>query len=341
MVIQLYWERPELISISESGPQTLQITFNNQALFKNTKGKPVHPRYAVEKELPRQIDPLLGETLDAAADAAANTTKFAFTGSFIFQLFFLGGLSTLLGMIQNLNTIVHMQLINVMTPANAQIFFSKLLSIVAFDVINGTPIESSINSLVAKQDAPPLSANFEALGYETSLFVPSMGSLILIYVFFPAFVPVLLLIRKLPHEKVKMKADAILEKTFFNSILSFFEETYLVMTISSFANLLVFYRGSVTGDINFSLALVTLLIIIGFPLFITFVYCCVSTRRIVSEKFKARFGSFYEDLKIRTLDKQNKNYSNSKRRLKWPLCQLIMNLLLACMLVFSIKYPFA
>ena len=44
-------------------------------------------------------------------------------------------------MIQNLSVIVHMQLANVKTPANAQIFFSKLLSIVAFDVIDGLPVE--------------------------------------------------------------------------------------------------------------------------------------------------------------------------------------------------------
>ena len=97
------------------------------------------------RDIPRQIDPALGETLDTAAGAAADATKVAFTSSFFFQLLFIGGLSALLHMIQNLSIIVHLQLVNVKTPANAQIFFSKLLSIVAFDIINGTQIETFIN----------------------------------------------------------------------------------------------------------------------------------------------------------------------------------------------------
>ena len=138
MTIQLYWDNPGLISISTDGPQVLQITFNSQILFKDVEGKAVFPRQTLTREIPRQIDPALGESLDVAAGAAADATKYAFTSSFFFQLLFIGGLSTLLQMIQNLSIMVHLQLVNVKTPANAQIFFSKLLSIVAFDIINGT-----------------------------------------------------------------------------------------------------------------------------------------------------------------------------------------------------------
>ena len=44
MKIQLYWDNPGLISISNDGPQRLQITFNSQILFKDIEGKAVYPR---------------------------------------------------------------------------------------------------------------------------------------------------------------------------------------------------------------------------------------------------------------------------------------------------------
>ena len=68
-----------------------------------------------------------GTTLNETMAVAANTAKKFLTGSFIVNFFLKTGLSELLGLIQNISIIVHLQLINVRTPANAQIFFSHLL----------------------------------------------------------------------------------------------------------------------------------------------------------------------------------------------------------------------
>ena len=128
------------------------------------------------------MDYLYGAEFDQAATIATDTAKVAFSSSFFLNAFIIGGLSHLLNMIQNLSIIVHMQLVNVKTPANAQIFFSKLLSIVAFDIIDGLPVEDWLieNLQIFVQDTLPLTINFDALGYESALFVFNMGSLILI-----------------------------------------------------------------------------------------------------------------------------------------------------------------
>ena len=138
-----------------------------------------------------------------------------------------------------------------------------------------------------------------------------------------------------------MKANAILARTFFNSILSFVEETYLLMAISSFTNLRAFSKGDVIIDVNLYLALTSLLIVVGYPIFIALVNGFVGTQRIYSESFKARFGRVYQDLNTRTLNKSNKQYVNSKSRLKWPLIETFHKLVLASVVVFWIDYPFA
>ena len=140
MVLQLYWENPLVVSTSDI-PHSLRLIFNGQAVFADVNGNQIKSQMELTKEIPRQIDPSVGAELDLVATLAADTTKFVFSTSFLLNLLFIGGLSSLLQMIQNLSKIVHMQLVNIKTPVNAQIFFSKLLSIVAFDIIDGTPIE--------------------------------------------------------------------------------------------------------------------------------------------------------------------------------------------------------
>lgn len=68
-------------------------------------------------------------------------------------------------MIQNLSVIVHMQLVNVQSPPNVQGFFSKILSIVAFDVMDGLPVEDWLTETLDMPVTQPLMINFDTLGY--------------------------------------------------------------------------------------------------------------------------------------------------------------------------------
>ena len=220
-------------------------------------------------------------------------------------------------MIQNLNIIVHLQLVNVQTPTNAQIFFSHLLSIVAFDVIDGLEVgdgvelEDWLQEKLEMPDTTPLTINFYALGYESTLFSLSMGSLILFYIIFPIIIMIVLMIswttRSCP--KIQNKAKNILDRAFFNSILRFIEETYLITTVCSFSNLRYVYYGGATNDFNYFLALGALFLVISYPIFIGFLYKVVKIERIQSIEYTERVGVIYENLRLR----KNKN------RLKWPL----------------------
>ena len=79
--------------------------------------------------------------------------------------------------------------------------------------------------------------NFEALGYENSLFLLNMGSLILVYLLFPMISVTLFLMKFSNNSTIRSTATDAINRIFFNSILRFFEETYLVTSVCCFINL--------------------------------------------------------------------------------------------------------
>ena len=236
MVIQLYFENPLYVSAALRTSQ-LNIVLNGEA--SDVNGNHLQPNTTLKREIPRQMDSQSGEVTEQVASLAANSVKSVFGVSFILNLFFIGGLAQILSMIQNLSVIVHMQLVNVQSPPNVQGFFSKILSIVAFDVMDGLPVEDWLTETLDMPVTQPLMINFDTLGYQSSLFIQNMGSVFFIYILFPIFIILTLLTIKTSTWCVTLqnKAKHVLNRMFFNSILRFIEETYLITTLCSFINL--------------------------------------------------------------------------------------------------------
>lgn len=76
---------------------------------------------------------------------------------------------------------------------------------------------------------------------------------------------------------------------FFNSILRFIEETYLITTLCSFINLRRVLDQKVAIDLNYVISCVALLIIIGYPLFICALFK-LKHETLIGDKFKQRAG---------------------------------------------------
>ena len=95
--MQLYFENPQFVSTTSTPPR-LKIVFNNTSLI-NINGDKLDLNLELSKSVPSQMEISLGEKIDGAANFAANTAKTFFAGSFILNLFFIGGLSQLLNMI--------------------------------------------------------------------------------------------------------------------------------------------------------------------------------------------------------------------------------------------------
>ena len=84
----------------------------------------------------------------------------------------------MLGSIKNLQVIVHLCLLAVIVPANAQIFFSQIFEMIAFDPID---VSFIIDVLFATEKGDfELNPTFVQLGYESAYFTSNMGILLLV-----------------------------------------------------------------------------------------------------------------------------------------------------------------
>ena len=102
----------------------------------------------------------------------------------------------MLAAIIGIQIIVHICLTDVVVPANAQIFFEQIFTVIAFDPIEITPYVEALFNLKAS-DQTQLEGNFVQLGYESSFLLINIGSLLLFLPLQLLYTGILLLL-KLP-----------------------------------------------------------------------------------------------------------------------------------------------
>ena len=97
---------------------------------------------------------------------------------------------------------MHKQLVNLNTPANAQIFYSKILKLAAYDVFGELfDLDNQIPATLNIADSDPLTINFDALGYETAYYAVNMGSALIIYILMPFGITFVVLIRRIARDR--------------------------------------------------------------------------------------------------------------------------------------------
>lgn len=111
-------------------------------------------------------------------------------------------------------------------PKDTKVFFKKIAEITAFDPID---LSDPINQVFDLDDkVEPFSANFLAMGYETSYLFTNMGTLLPICIAGIVFLPLLLLVSwcfslSLSCEKAKDYFQRLTNRTFCNGILIFWD----------------------------------------------------------------------------------------------------------------------
>ena len=126
-----------------------------------------------------------------------------------------------------------------------------------------------------------------------------MGSLIIVYLLFPSIVILLLALTHCRNLRIRNKARQAIDRIFFNSILLFLEETYLVTTVCCFVNLWYIIDAKQYFELHSIIAYVALLIVIIYPLIIFYLNLRPDNNKLQSEKFKGRVGVIYEDLNFK------------------------------------------
>lgn len=94
-------------------------------------------------------------------------------------------LSQILTSIRSLTLMVHLFTISLMFPANCLNFFSMLFPLVVFDVFPTTKVMNDIFKFPLLQDDPPLTFQFNTVGYGSMNIVENMGSMFFIILLYP------------------------------------------------------------------------------------------------------------------------------------------------------------
>lgn len=184
--------------------------------------------------------------------------------NFVINLFLGGALQQLFSAIRKLTIMVHLLIINVKIPANAQLFFAALLGFVSFDVIELGPYIKA--GLKLPEETDLINDNFGYLGYSSSYFVINLGTLLIPMVYFITMLFFYAGTVCVKNEKFNRVRNWLTKDLLWNSIISFIIESYMIVCISSITNFKKFEFNSLGTVVSSNLAMIGLIILIIYPL---------------------------------------------------------------------------
>jgi len=118
-------------------------------------------------------------------------------GNLGLQIFMSVSMQLLWGMVNTLQLVIHMNMLSVMIPANAQFFLSFIVNIVNFKIIPTKDIINSLLGLKDKMKKSDVSPEFQQTGYESSNMAQNLGLLLLAVIGLLVVVGLVLLLRLL------------------------------------------------------------------------------------------------------------------------------------------------
>lgn len=164
---------------------------------------------------------------------------------------------------------VHLTLNDIEIPGNVAYFYGYLMQVASFNVF---PTDELFDWLFNFKPSEPVTARFEALGYETKYFVKNMGVVFLVGVIFVillALIPCLKAMNLIHKFSATDKVESWLYKTLcWNLILRFLIESYILIAISSFINVTEMSFGDIGGRVSSISTIFGMIITFLLPIFV-------------------------------------------------------------------------
>lgn len=159
---------------------------------------------------------------------------------------------------------VHLLLINVVIPANAQFFFSNLLGIVSFNLVD---ISGQLRQAFGLYDEELINSNFADLGYVSNCFVVNMGNLFIVMLLIALLHVIKYFTRNVKHPLVVKVLTFFLGDLVWSTTIQFFIESLLVVSISCFTNISTLSWRTRGMGVNSVFALAAFAAVVGMPIF--------------------------------------------------------------------------
>lgn len=262
------------------------------------------------------------ESINTSADNSKSVTSAIMIGNLILGV----GLQRILEMINALQIIILLPLIKSNIPANASMFFARLLEIAAFDIFE---IGEFVNDYLSLEQTDPINERYEASGLESKYFINNLGTfflILIVYFFFTLLWLVVSFARKWSDCKCLKLLDKKLHRSlFWNGLIAVVFESYLMVSLCAFIAIQNSFSFRVFGQ---SFQTICLLAIMTVYIVIPFFVLLVVIRRfeqLQNVQVKRRFGLIYRGL----------NLKYGRIVTLWPLYYLVRRLYLPYVVVFG------
>ena len=130
--MQLEFENPSYISTTNE-KDVLFLTMDN---FRDSEDKLIVDEILLRKNLPNQMDKEYAEKIKSASQAAGGLVGAGFSFTAVINLVVGHKMNEMLGSVKNLQLIVHLTLMHVLVPANAQVLMTAIFEYVTFDLFD-------------------------------------------------------------------------------------------------------------------------------------------------------------------------------------------------------------
>lgn len=115
----------------------LEVTIVGNALFKRVSDKrPIKYKYQMSQSVPMQlVESSAIQNLVAVGGVASNMMSFMGYGLLITQIFMSVSMSLLWGLMNTMQMFVHLKMLNILMPINAQLVISYMENLANFKII--------------------------------------------------------------------------------------------------------------------------------------------------------------------------------------------------------------
>jgi hypothetical protein len=227
-----------------------------------------------------------------SSEALGYASKAVFASNIFLNIILGTALQELFGAMRKLTIMVHLLIMNVRIPANAQYFFAGLLSFVTFDLIDLGPYIVRVFNLY---DDEMLNENLSDLGYGSNYFMVNIGSLLIVIAYLFFLLVFYASTHFIKHKKFMHYRNKMVEGLLWNKIISFVSEAYMQLTISCIMNFLAFRFTSFGPSFSTIAAILSFVVCVGFPIF-SFCFLYKNRDKLRAYKFKEKFEALYEGL---------------------------------------------
>jgi len=199
--------------------------------------------------------------------------------------------------IRKLTIMVHLLLVDVKIPANAQFFFKGLLKFVKFDVLDF--VNPYLRHGLNLAETVELDNNFVQLGYESSYFILNMSTLFLVMIYFALMLIFYAATLCLTNPKIVKCRNKMMNGLVWNQVICFITESFMVMAVCTVTNLSQSFIFTSFGTfLNSNLTMIGVIIILGFPLF-ALMFLLKYHSRLSEKLFKDKYGELYKSIRTK------------------------------------------